>query len=141
MEEIKVLGSGACATVKSCYVNGWICAVKEINVEDTLNTEEIYVLEKLPYHRNFVRYFSHREINGKLQIFLKQYSGTLKGIIEERKKQQRPFKPREIVKILTDIACGLNFLHSHNVIHRGISFSFSLLFYFETNSYLKRYEI
>lgn len=93
-----------------------------MNLSDTENTEEISVLEKLPYHKNFVQYFSHREIKGKLQIFLKQYSGTLRGLIESRKKAKKPFTRKEIIKILTDIACGLNFLHSHNVIHRGNDF-------------------
>ena len=138
VEPIRVLGSGANAKVKSCYVNGpsplkasrldlltlfvgWICAMKEIDLyfnQQTMN--ETALMRKLPSHPNFVQYFAHRVEGNKLQIFLKQYSGTLRDLINQRQESQEFFSPEEILAILLDISAGLRFLHKEKVIHRGM---------------------
>ena len=84
-------------------------------------TSELSVLEKLPQHRNFVQYFFHRIQEHTLQIFMKQYSGTLLDVIKKRKEENKRFSPSEIIHILHDVASGLQFLHEHNVIHRGMA--------------------
>jgi hypothetical protein len=76
-------------------------------------------MRKLPYHPNFVQYFMHRVVDDKLQIFLRQYSGTLGDLISQRQQSGQLFTPKEIVSILLDVSAGLRFLHKQNVIHRG----------------------
>lgn len=120
VEPIRTLGKGASGVVKSCYVNGFICAVKEVDLEYVSDIREIDVLESLPPHPNYVQYFCHRRVGTTLQIFLKQYSGTLLDLIREHKKAGERFTPGQIVGILQDIIDGLDFLHRHRVIHRDL---------------------
>ena len=100
---------------------GFICAMKEVNLDFVDNISEIEVLEKLPPHPNYVQYFSHRVVDNKMQIFLKQYSGTLMDMIHKHSDANQRFTPLEIVNILRDVADGLHFLHKNKVIHRGAS--------------------
>ena len=80
---------------------------------------ESALMSKLPPHPNVVQYFAHRVEKGKLQIFLKQYSGTLKDLISQRQQSQVLFSPNEIINILLEVSAGLRFLHQQKVIHRG----------------------
>ena len=99
--------------------------MKEIDLyqnQQILN--ESALMRKLPSHPNFVQYFAHRVEGSKLQIFLKQYTGTLRDLINERQESQELFSPEEILTILLDISAGLRFLHKEKVIHRGMSLIF-----------------
>ena len=116
---ISKLGTGAEGTVYSCYLNGWICAMKEANVYYDSDFNEMSILRSLPPHPNIVRYFFHRSNNECTQLFLQQYSGTLSDLIRQRRDSGLSFTPVEILAILTDIACGMKFLHSNKIIHRG----------------------
>ena len=93
--------------------------MKEIDLYEDSQLNESALMRKLPQHRNFAQYFAHRVEDGKLQIFLRQYSGTLKDIIKQRQESQELFSPEEIINILLDISAGLRFLHQQKVIHRG----------------------
>ena len=120
MEIIQKLGSGAQGTVYSCYLDGWICAMKEVNISGVEPTNEIAILSSLPPHPNVIRYLSHRSNADHTQLFLQQYSCTLSDTIRERKETNLPFTPQEILGALVDIAAGMKFLHSQHVIHRGM---------------------
>ena len=119
MEIIAKLGSGAEGIVYSCYLDGWICAIKEVNVFSDYVPTEIDILSRLPPHPNIIRYFFHRSDTERTQLFLQQYSCTLLDLIQRRKRSNSPFTPQEILRILTDIASGMKFLHSNKIIHRG----------------------
>ena len=108
---------------------GWICAVKEIELRPSqkLQLNESALMRKLPYHPNFVQYFMHRVTDDKLQIFLRQYSGTLGDLINQRQQSGQLFTPNEIITILLDISAGLKFLHKQKVIHRGTITRFRVL--------------
>ena len=116
------LGSGAQGTVYSCYLEGWICAMKEVQHfgRGSNNSSEIDILSSLPPHPNVIRYFCHRQSPDYTQLFLQQYSCTLSDIIQGRRAANAPFSPREILVALVDIAAGMKFLHSNKIIHRGM---------------------
>ena len=133
---MKQIGKGSSGVVYSCTSNGnvaeyvifiiliiligWMCAMKEVYVNDEGSIAELAALEKIPVHENLVQYFTHRIVDDKMQLFLRLYSGTLKDIINERALKNNLFTPMEIMKILLDIARGLNALHKHKIIHRGM---------------------
>ena len=105
----------------TCCDIGFICAVKEVDLEYVSDIREIDLLESLPPHPNYVQYFCHRRVGTTLQIFLKQYSGSLLDMIQEKSESGDRFSPKQIVGILQDINEGLDFLHRNRVIHRGAS--------------------
>jgi serine/threonine protein kinase len=121
VQVIRKLGSGAQGTVSSCYLDGWICAMKEVHLFGENATREIDILSSLPSHPNIVRYLCHRSEPERIQLFLQQYSCSLSDLIRKRKEANARFTPQEILETLIDIAAGMKFLHSHKVIHRGTS--------------------
>ena len=124
VQVIRKLGSGAQGTVYSCYLDGWICAMKEVRLYGQNSIREIDILSSLPSHPNVTRYLCHHSNPERIQLFLQQYSCNLSDIIGKRKEANAPFTPREILDILIDIAAGMKFLHSHKVIHRGMFTAF-----------------
>ena len=129
VRDLKILtqiGSGSSCKVYSCCVDGWICAMKEVDIQkkDLSHprqiSQEIDVLEKLPKHRNLMRYLFFQRTDEKFQIFTQLYSGSLDQEIAKRKQKNLPFSRTEIVCILSDIASGLRTLHAHKIIHRGM---------------------
>ena len=82
-------------------------------------SREIEVLESLPYHPNVVQYMFHRQEGDNFQIFLKEYDSSLDHVIEKRRAACDPFSLATVIDILLDVALGLDFLHSHNIVHRG----------------------
>ena len=99
---------------------GWICAMKELDNDSEAASCELKALTKIPTHKNIVKYFMHREVNDKLQIFLRLYSRSLADDIKSRADNCNPYTPKELLSILYDIASGLQLLHHNNIIHRGI---------------------
>jgi serine/threonine protein kinase len=95
--------------------------MKEIDLYQNQQLNESALMRKLPYHPNFVQYFTHRIEGTKLQLFLKQYSGTLTDLIKQRQLSEELFSPEEIISILLDVSEGIRFLHKQKVIHRGTS--------------------
>ena len=101
--------------------------MKELDNDSEAASYELKALTKIPTHKNIVKYFMHREVNDKLQIFLRLYSRSLADDIKIRADNCNPYTPKELISILCDIANGLQLLHQNNIIHRGIVFIY--LFY------------
>jgi len=126
IKKYKRIGSGATSKVYSCSVNGWICAMKEVEIkkEDLTHpqniSKEIEVLNALPKHENLIQFMSYKRTEETFQIFLQQYHSSLDEIIAQRKANNNPFTPIEIVTILCDVISGLLMLHTNNIIHRDI---------------------
>jgi len=117
-------GSGA--TVYSCCVDGWICAMKEFHIDyadpsmmEGIETE-VSLLESLPFHRNLVRYLFHQRTNTTIRIFITRYSCNLSSILKKRKKEANFFSNTEVANFSLDIIRGLQQLHEHAIIHRDL---------------------
>jgi serine/threonine protein kinase len=87
------LGSGASGCkVYSCLVKGWRCAVKELSLalSNHFETEcfrmEMNLLASLPRHPNVVQYLHHQEQKEGLQLFMTQYSSTLRQYLDKRRE-------------------------------------------------------
>jgi serine/threonine protein kinase len=97
---------GSFAQIYNCNVDGWVCAVKEL---DAVTSEfpdlreklesEIALLEALPYHKNIVRYLFHEEVDNKITLFMTKYSCSLRNAIQTKAKLKRKFTPVEIARL------------------------------------------
>eukprot|EP01094_Clydonella_sp_ATCC50884_P007118 TRINITY_DN162_c0_g1_i5.p1 TRINITY_DN162_c0_g1~~TRINITY_DN162_c0_g1_i5.p1 ORF type:complete len:680 (+),score=238.76 TRINITY_DN162_c0_g1_i5:39-2042(+) len=87
-------GGGSGAQVYAARVDGWGCVMKAISIDAANNQQllalsnEISVLESLPYHRNLVRYLFHRTLANRIEIFVTQYECTLADLIERRRSTE-----------------------------------------------------
>mmetsp|Transcript_8043 Transcript_8043/g.24907 ORF Transcript_8043/g.24907 Transcript_8043/m.24907 type:complete len:539 (-) Transcript_8043:208-1824(-) len=124
LEKIAEVG-GSNATVSLCFVDGWRCVVKQIDIEDanmvqSLKTE-ISIVANLPDHANVVRYFYYDQAGTYIRLFMEEFSGTLGDIVSARKKAGlKGFPVEQILMFSRDILEGLDFLHKHKVIHRDL---------------------
>ena len=82
-------------------------------------SQEIEVLEQMPFHPNVVQYLFHQREEEAFRIFLKQYQYSLDKEITERRENKNPFTVQELLLILQDVSSGLHNLHANNIIHRG----------------------
>eukprot|EP01102_Stenamoeba_stenopodia_P010732 TRINITY_DN3261_c0_g7_i1.p1 TRINITY_DN3261_c0_g7~~TRINITY_DN3261_c0_g7_i1.p1 ORF type:complete len:451 (-),score=125.75 TRINITY_DN3261_c0_g7_i1:102-1454(-) len=116
---------GSSAVIFSCYVDGWQCAMKELDLEfmneyeKTAFEGEVRLLELLPQHPNIVRYLFHENKNKKLRLFMTRYSSTLAQELQANRSKGR-FQFSDCVKYALDIIKGLEFLHSNHIIHRDL---------------------
>ncbi|MDP2434477.1 MAG: serine/threonine-protein kinase [archaeon] len=120
-------GSNAC--VYACYVNGWQCAIKELQkptgfLSDQSSMEgflrEITLIENLPPHKNIVRYLHHEETPTHIRLYMTRYAGSLGSEIRKFSREMKQFSPGQIAYMACDIAKGIEFLHSHGIIHRDL---------------------
>lgn len=130
-EQIAETG-GSGASVFSCLVDGWQCAMKEMDLSGVHELAvhafeaEIELLERLPYHPNIVRYLFHEKKGSKLRFFMTKYSSSVRRIISKRKADFKKspdvgyFKMSDIARWCVAVANGLEFLHKNNVIHRDM---------------------
>lgn len=131
-------GSGA--GVFSCLVDGWKCAMKELDtahmtqgvIDNFLG--EIQLLELLPQHENISRYLFHEINNNRIRLFMTQYHGSLGSYIQHKKN---PFSPSEIWKICLDTIKGIEFLHNNGIIHRDLKSDNIFILLDEKNEILK----
>eukprot|EP01098_Paradermamoeba_levis_P002228 TRINITY_DN12629_c0_g1_i1.p1 TRINITY_DN12629_c0_g1~~TRINITY_DN12629_c0_g1_i1.p1 ORF type:complete len:363 (+),score=95.46 TRINITY_DN12629_c0_g1_i1:265-1353(+) len=115
LQRIKCHESGV-GKMYSVEVTGWHCCMKEIGQQDDVDFDrEISILEDLPYHNNVVKYLFHEHSGKNLQIFMSYFPSNLYALLNQRKLTEQ-----EIVLCSLDIAKGLEFLHSHNIVHRNI---------------------
>lgn len=117
-------GSGA--TVYSCSVDGFRCAMKELHLGDSVSTDidgfmaEILLLEKLPYHKNVVRYLFHTRSETSLRLFMTQYTGSLSKLISRRATDSSTFTQMEVARFFLDLVSGIEVLHGMKILHRDI---------------------
>jgi len=115
-------GSGA--GVYSCLVDGWKCAMKELDTTSMSQymidgfLGEIQLLELLPQHDNIARYLFHEISGNRIRLFMTQYHGSLGSYMQNRK--EKTFAVSQIWKICLDIIKGIEFLHHHGIIHRDL---------------------
>jgi PAS domain S-box-containing protein len=126
-------GGGSGASVYQCTVDGWGCCMKEVvlsntttnNLKNILN--EVTVLEKLPYHKNLVRYLFHRSTPTAIQIFMRYYPCTLTDELRRRVQHAEGlFSAAEATRLALDVAAGIAVLHTRKLLHRYLSRSLSL---------------
>lgn len=142
LREIEIcqqIGCGASsAGVYMCIVDGWSCAMKQLKrelvgqIDIKCFEREMDILYRLPPHPNIVRYLFHTTHGTELCLFMQLYSGTLRDLLDEHRKAQKLFDAQLIAEMALEIACGIQFLHQHNVIHRDIKvgyFLFTLIKY------------
>jgi serine/threonine protein kinase len=126
-----MVGTGSFGTVRMGMnvKTGELIAVKQVPLMDdgTSNTQveslmrEIEILSTLRHH-NIVRYLGTGREENTLNIYLEFVTG---GSIQSLLTKMGPF-PEEVIAMYTkQILYGLEYLHSNNIIHRGILFYFS----------------
>ena len=130
LREIEIcqqIGCGASsAGVYLCIVDGWSCAMKQLKrelvgqIDIKCFEREMDILYRLPPHANIVRYLFHTTHGTELCLFMQLYSGTLRDLLDERRKSKDFFDAELIAEMALEIAHGIQFLHQHNVIHRDI---------------------
>jgi len=123
------IGGGSGAVVYEGLVDGWRCAIKQLEILDIDECNnflaEIEMLENLPAHPNIVRYL-HHDIKGQyLRLFVTQYHSSLRNVIKEKYKNVRDrtdiyFTVKEICVFGNEIIDGLSFLHEQRVLHRDL---------------------
>eukprot|EP01094_Clydonella_sp_ATCC50884_P017885 TRINITY_DN31_c0_g2_i10.p1 TRINITY_DN31_c0_g2~~TRINITY_DN31_c0_g2_i10.p1 ORF type:complete len:706 (-),score=241.35 TRINITY_DN31_c0_g2_i10:204-2321(-) len=117
-------GSGA--TVYSVLIEGWRCAMKELDISATNQRsiesflKEISMCERLPYHPNICRYLFHARAGDRLRLFMTQYDGTLARELAKLRDAGKMLSPREIARYAQEILQGLGFLHAQRVLHRDL---------------------
>jgi serine/threonine protein kinase len=105
--------------------------MKELDIENIDDMSlasfegEIQLLEGLPPHTNIVRYLYHERVEGKLRLYMMKYAGALGNRLRELRKSVDTgrggiYSAKTIAKYCLDIAQGLAFLHSHQIVHRDL---------------------
>ena len=139
LREIEIcqqLGQGASsAGVFLVLVDGWACAMKQLKREYVCSFDikcferELDILYRLPRHPNIVRYLFHTTIGSDLCLFMQLYSGTLREYLDSQRVNNNYLNYQTLSTMALEIVHGIQFLHSHGVIHRDIKVLFSLFFF------------
>ena len=125
---IKELGKGSYGTVYTVksLINSNIYVMKkmELNHLNPRQQNECYrevsILKKVS-HKNIIKYYSSFLENNILYIIMEYAElGDLYSLIKHYKKHSKFFSELELWKISSEILSGLDYLHSHNIIHRDI---------------------
>jgi len=118
--------------VFSCYVGGWKCVYKEIDllqVTDSINTIErdLKIIEELS-HSNITRYLFHDRQGEKFRIFYTPHSSTLKECLNPDRDFTLVARGEELSEEHIKFYCkqlskGLSLLHENKIIHRDLKSS------------------
>ena len=113
IRKIEQLGSGYASQVWEVVVNGWSCAMKEIEISKLDPSvlrrceQELDVMRTVPQHPNLCTYLGSRRRDGKLQIFLTKYSSNLRWKLNDMLENHEFFVPAEACRIAMDVVRGL----------------------------------
>ena len=127
------IGGGSFGVVRKCTSKDedgveHTYAMKTINFSMLTDSERSAIMSEvkimnLLFHPNIVTikdYFMNGK-NTKLKIIMTYAEkGDLGKQIKEKRVSGSKFKEMEVINIATDIATGLQFMHSHKVTHRDI---------------------
>ena len=125
---INQLGKGSYATVYTVlsHVDSKIYAMKKMDLNHLKPRQqnecykEVSILRKLN-HPNIIKYYSSFLEKECLYIIMEYAElGDLYSLIKHFKKHQKFFDEFDLWKIAYDILNGLEYLHTHNIIHRDI---------------------
>ena len=125
---IKELGKGSYGTVYTVksLINSNIYVMKKMELNH-LNPRqqvecyrEVSILKKVS-HKNIIKYYSSFLEKNILYIIMEYAElGDLYSLIKHYKKHSKFFSELNLWKISSEILSGLDYLHSHNIIHRDI---------------------
>ena len=125
---IKELGKGSYGTVYTVksLINSNIYVMKKMELNH-LNPRqqvecyrEVSILKKVS-HKNIIKYYSSFLEKNILYIIMEYAElGDLYSLIKHYKKHSKFFSELDLWKISSEILSGLNYLHTHNIIHRDI---------------------
>jgi len=82
---------------------------------------EIFAHAALMKHKNVVRYFNSWVEKGQVYI-QNEYceGGSLQRLIEEKRRSRQRFPESELKRILVQVAKGLHYIHSNQLVHLDI---------------------
>ena len=125
---IKELGKGSYGTVYTVKsnINSNIYVMKKMELNH-LNPRqqiecyrEVSILKQVD-HKNIIKYYSSFLEKEVLYIIMEYAElGDLYSLIKHYKKHSKYFSELDLWKISSEILTGLDYLHSHNIIHRDI---------------------
>eukprot|EP00760_Papus_ankaliazontas_P013713 PhM_4_TR15888/c3_g1_i1/m.16914 len=117
------LGSGAAGTVYEAEfeLTGGVMAVKIVPIQGLADADiiphlqEIELLSQLQ-HDNIINYFYCTRTETELQVFMEfATEGCLQKLIKDD-----PLEPSLAAAFMKDVLRGMEYLHSHDVVHRDI---------------------
>jgi hypothetical protein len=125
-KQLSLIPGRSGAMVFTCYINGWECAAKQIDLLGARPAKvealqrEIDILANIPPHPNVVRYLGHESSATKQTLYLSKYDCTLRLILDEQRKKGERYAPILIARYASEVLCGLQYLHSLAIMHRDI---------------------
>ena len=125
---IKELGKGSYGTVYTVKsnINSNVYVMKKMELNH-LNARqqiechrEVSILKKVN-HKNIIKYYSSF-LEKEILYIIMEYAelGDLYSLIKHYKKHSKFFSETDLWKISFEVLTGLDYLHSHNIIHRDI---------------------
>ena len=116
-----LIGKGSFGdVVLATGADGRTYAAKKIPVADVQATftSEIVVFEMLESHQNIVKYYGHFELDKSKYIILEYCEiGSLNDYVL---RKENALENYEVSSLFLDVAKGLAFLHSNQVLHRDL---------------------
>ena len=127
-EIIKELGKGSYGTVYTVksLLNSKIYVMKKMELNHLNHRQqqecyrEVSILKKVSHH-NIIKYYSSF-LEKEILYIIMEYAelGDLYSLIKHYKKHSKYFDEIDLWKISYEILTGLEYLHSHKIIHRDI---------------------